>query len=74
MTREAHYREKLRHRARGVRELDRYVGGVFGEIDERRTQRKAFERHHHNLGPIDRVCAQVDERITQANVLRLQRR
>ena len=35
MTREAHYREKLRHRARGVRELDRYVGGVFGEIDER---------------------------------------
>ena len=35
MTSEAHYREKLVHRARGVRELDRRVGGVFAEIDQR---------------------------------------
>jgi SAM-dependent methyltransferase len=35
VTREAHYREKLPHRARGVRDLERRVGGVFAEIDER---------------------------------------
>jgi SAM-dependent methyltransferase len=33
--REAHYREKLPHRARGVRDLDRHIGGVIAEIDER---------------------------------------
>ncbi|MEO9135238.1 MAG: class I SAM-dependent methyltransferase [Casimicrobiaceae bacterium] len=35
MTRENHYREKCPHRARGVLELDRLVGGVFAEIEER---------------------------------------
>jgi SAM-dependent methyltransferase len=33
--REAHYRDKLVHRARGVGALDRSVGGSFSEIDAR---------------------------------------
>lgn len=35
MVREAHYRDKLVHRARGVGALDRRVGGVFADIEER---------------------------------------
>lgn len=35
MVRDEHYREKLRHRARGVRDLERLVGGIIAEIDER---------------------------------------
>src|SRR5512142_1763286 len=31
--RESHYREKLVHRARGLRDLDRLVGGVVDDID-----------------------------------------
>ena len=35
MIREDHYRAKQPHRARGLRDLDRLVGGVCAEIDER---------------------------------------
>ncbi|HEX6136787.1 MAG TPA: methyltransferase domain-containing protein [Casimicrobiaceae bacterium] len=37
--REQHYRDKIPHRGRGVGDLDRRVGGVFGEIDERLGRR-----------------------------------
>lgn len=39
MVRDAHYRDKLPHRARGVADLDRRVGGVCTEIDERLARR-----------------------------------
>ena len=39
MLRDAHYRDKLRHRARGLRDLEATVGGVCGEIDARLPQR-----------------------------------
>jgi SAM-dependent methyltransferase len=39
MIRDTHYRAKLRHRARGLAELDRRVGGVLAEIDERLARR-----------------------------------
>ena len=35
MIREEHYRAKLAHRGRGLAELDRRVGGIIAEIDER---------------------------------------
>lgn len=35
MLRDAHYRTKLGHRGRGMRDLDRTIGGVRAEIDER---------------------------------------
>lgn len=35
MIRDAHYREKLRHRGRGVDDLERRIGGVLADIDER---------------------------------------
>jgi SAM-dependent methyltransferase len=35
MIREQHYRCKLAHRARGLAELDRLVGGICAEVDER---------------------------------------
>jgi SAM-dependent methyltransferase len=37
--REQHYRDKIPHRARGILDLDRRVGGVLGEIDERLGRR-----------------------------------
>ena len=40
MTREEHYRNKLRHRARGIADLDRLVGGVSIEIEERLAQQE----------------------------------
>jgi SAM-dependent methyltransferase len=33
--RDAHYRAKLQHRARGILDLERRVGGIVDEIDER---------------------------------------
>ena len=38
MIRDAHYREKLAFRARGLRDLERLVGGVCEEIDARLTR------------------------------------
>ena len=38
MIRDAHYRAKLVHRARGLAEFDRRVGGILREIDERLTR------------------------------------
>ena len=35
MVRDAHYRAKLAHRARGLRELDERVGGITADIDAR---------------------------------------
>ena len=35
MLRDAHYRAKLAHRARGLHDLERHVGDVCGEIDAR---------------------------------------
>jgi SAM-dependent methyltransferase len=35
MIRDAHYRAKLVHRARGLAELDRRIGGIVADIDER---------------------------------------
>jgi SAM-dependent methyltransferase len=43
MIRDAHYRAKLPHRARGHAELVARVGGVYGEIDER-LERQAVVR------------------------------
>jgi SAM-dependent methyltransferase len=40
MIREAHYREKLAHRARGLAQLDRLVGGVDADIDARLGRRR----------------------------------
>ena len=40
MLRDAHYREKLAHRGRGVRDLERTIGGVLAEIDERLAWRE----------------------------------
>jgi len=37
--RDAHYREKLAHRGRGVSDLARTVGGIVDEIDERLAKR-----------------------------------
>jgi SAM-dependent methyltransferase len=37
--RDAHYREKLAHRGRGIADLERRVGGIIAEIDERLAQR-----------------------------------
>jgi SAM-dependent methyltransferase len=39
--RDAHYREKLTHRGRGLDDLERTVGGIIDEIDERLAQRDA---------------------------------
>jgi SAM-dependent methyltransferase len=39
--RDAHYREKLAHRGRGLDDLVRTVGGIVGEIEERLAQRDA---------------------------------
>ena len=35
MVRDAHYRAKLAHRARGLRELDAHIGGITADIDAR---------------------------------------
>lgn len=35
MVRDAHYRAKLAHRARGLRKLDAHVGGITADIDAR---------------------------------------
>ncbi|HKP65696.1 MAG TPA: class I SAM-dependent methyltransferase, partial [Casimicrobiaceae bacterium] len=35
MVRDAHYRAKLVHRARGLRELDTHIGGITADIDAR---------------------------------------
>jgi SAM-dependent methyltransferase len=37
--RESHYREKLAHRARGLRDLERLVGGICDDIDARLARR-----------------------------------
>ena len=39
MLRDAHYRKKLAHRGRGLRDLERTVGGIVDEIDERLVKR-----------------------------------
>ncbi|HKU87877.1 MAG TPA: class I SAM-dependent methyltransferase [Casimicrobiaceae bacterium] len=39
MLRDAHYREKLAHRGRGVEDLARTVGGIIDDIDERLANR-----------------------------------
>lgn len=39
MLRDAHYREKLAHRGRGIGDLARTIGGVVAEIDERLSTR-----------------------------------
>ena len=39
MLRDAHYREKLAHRGRGIGDLARTIGGVVAEIDERLATR-----------------------------------
>ena len=39
MLRDAHSREKLAHRGRGLRDLERTIGGVVADIDERLAQR-----------------------------------
>jgi SAM-dependent methyltransferase len=37
--REAHYRAKLAHRGRGILDLERRIGGIVGEIEERLARR-----------------------------------
>ena len=41
MLRDAHYREKLAHRGRGIVDLERTVGGILEEIDARLAKRDA---------------------------------